>query len=227
MSIPFHRRGVAVLAAAGVVFTVAILVRGPLVDVMTNPAGFAQAAFQQRTRLAWAGVLGGGVLEVLGLAALYAAIARYHAGSRSARAGWALSTAGIALALTLFGFMAMAAPKVAGLYLQGDRRAMEVVVSFFTSRLSMAILGAMTVAYVLGCLLTAIALWKHTPAPKWAAVAFVLHAPLIALPVPFPLEIAGSVLLLAAALGFLALDGPPPAASPARPVEERVPAGVV
>jgi hypothetical protein len=209
------RRGLAVLAASGVVFTVAILVRGPMPQP-TDPAAFAQWAYGPYTRFAWAAILGGGVLELLGLTALYAAIVRDRP-SAAAQAGWVLSMAGMSLAMVLFGFMAMAAPRIAQLYLQGDTRVMEVATAFFGgTRLSVAVLAAMTVAYIVGCVMTAVAAWRHTAAPRWAAVAFVLHAPLISIPVPFPLEIAGGVLLLLAGIGYLALaSSPAPALAPA------------
>jgi hypothetical protein len=226
MSIPLHRRGVALLALAGALFTVCMLVRGPMINPAQDPSGWAHAAFSRTVRLSWAVVLGAGTLELLGLASLYALIARYG-DSGSARWGWALSTVGMALVLPLFGFQALAAPKVAQLFLAGDTRVMEVVTSFFGgSRLAMVLMIGMTLAYVVGCLLTSVALWTRTPAPKWAAAAFFLHAPLITMPFPY-VGVIGSVLLLAAGVAFLRMDGPvgaPP--SSARRAEEPVAAGV-
>jgi hypothetical protein len=219
------RRGLAVLALSAVVFTVAILIRGPMPEP-TDPAVFAAWSRIPATRYAWAAILGGGVLELLGLAALYVAIAR-SGPSTSALGGWVLSTAGLALVLPLFGFMALAAPTVGALVQQGDTRAFQVVTAFFGgTRMSVTWLSAMTIAYLVGCLLTSVALWRRTTAPKWAAVAFFLHAPLISMPVPFPLEIAGGVLLLASSIAFLSLaSSPDPAGAPAAPREDAL-AGV-
>jgi hypothetical protein len=198
------RRGISVLALSGLVFTVAVAVRGGMPDPK-NAAVFAEWARAPFTRFAWTAILGGGVLELIGLGALFAALQR-RGPSTSALGGWVLSTAGLALAMPLFAFMAMAAPTVGALVQQGDARAFQVVTAFFGgTRLSMTVLMGMTIAYVVGCVLTAVSAWRHTRAPKWAAVAFVLHAPLLSVPVPFALEITGGVLLLAAAVGFLSI----------------------
>jgi hypothetical protein len=227
MSIPQARRGVALLAVAGALYVVCTLVRGPMIDPAHDPNGWAHAALGQAARLSWAVVLGAGSLEILGLAALYALVARYG-DTISARWGWALSTIGMAMALPLFGFMALAAPRLGQLYLAGDKQVMQLVTVFFGgSRLSMLVLAGSTLAYLVGCLLTSVALWTRTDAPKWAAAAFFLHAPLITIPIAFATEVAGAVLLLAAGIAFLRMVGPdvaPPAA--ARPAEERATASV-
>jgi flagellar biogenesis protein FliO len=228
MSIPHNRRGVALLALAGVLYVACTLIRGPMIDPVHDPVRWTHAAFSQAGRLSWAVVLGAGSLEVLGLAALYALLARYG-DSAAARWGWALSTVGMALALPLFGFMALVAPKLGQMYAQGDTRVMEIVTTFFGgSRLSVAFMAVSTLAYLVGCLLTSIVLWTRTDAPKWAAIAFFLHAPLITLPIAFAASVAGAVLLLASAVAFLRMEGPAaaPSAPSARPAAEPVGAGV-
>jgi len=221
------RRGLLVLAAAAVVFTAAIAVRGPMPDVATQAGAFARFLVGPYTRFAWAAILGGGVLELVGLVALYAAISR-SGPSTSALAGWLLSTAGMALALPLFGFLAMAGPRMGSLYIQGDTQVMSIATAFFGgTRMTVALLAIMTLTYIVGCILTAVAAWRRTAAPRWAVVAFVLHAPLMCIPVPFALEIAGGVLLLVAAVGFLSLaSDTDPAAPAAAPAREREMAGV-
>jgi hypothetical protein len=226
MSIPFQRRGVALLALVGALFTVCILIRGPIIDPTHDANGWAHAASALKVRLSWAAVLGGGALELLGLASLYALVARY-ADSGAARWGWAGSTLGMALVLPLFGFEALVAPVVGDLYLGGDTKVMQIVTSFFGgSKVSLAVMAVMTLAYILGCLLTSVALWTRTDAPKWAAAAFFLHAPLISIPIVFATEVAGAVLLLAAGMAFMRMTGPVPAPPPsARRAEEPVAAG--
>jgi hypothetical protein len=121
----------------------------------------------------------------------------------------------------------MAGPRIGALYLRGDTQVMSVATAFFGgTRMTVALLAIMTLTYVVGCILTAVAAWRRTDAPRWALVAFVLHAPLICMPVPFPLEIAGGVLLLAAAVGLLSLaSDAAPAAAPTATVREPAMAG--
>ncbi|HET6765189.1 MAG TPA: hypothetical protein VFH27_15995 [Longimicrobiaceae bacterium] len=227
MAAPTLRRGLLVLAAAGLVYTAAIVIRGPMPDPATQAGAFARFLVGPYTRFAWAAILGGGVLELIGLVALYAAIAR-SGPSTSALGGWLLSTVGMAMALPIFGFLAMAGPRIGSLYIQGDTQVMSIATAFFGgTRMTVALLAIMTITYIVGCILTAVAAWRRTAAPKWAIVAFVLHAPLICIPVPFPLEIAGGALLLAAAVGFLSLaSDPTPAAPAAASARESAMAGV-
>lgn len=197
------RLGLIALALSGLLFTLGIVLRGP-VD-LADPGFCCRAAVSPTFVLAWTIILGGGVLQLYGFFGLYRYLS-YQAGNLIAFVAFVLSITAIALFLGFATFMAVNAPVIAELYQQGNQAVIAVVEAIFTSALGLALLGVQAVGYIIGPILFAVAIWRDGRLPKWTGVLCALSFALLAFPVALASELLGAVLLLISA-GVMARKG--------------------
>src|SRR3989442_328155 len=100
--------GILNLPAAGLIFTIALLLRGPFIDPTADPMGFARSVTASSFVPVWLAIMAGMVLEIPGCVALYLYLQRMPelAKPRTGRlafVGMALSAVGISMALPLAG----------------------------------------------------------------------------------------------------------------------------
>jgi hypothetical protein len=192
---------VLLLTTAGALLAGAIYARGPLLDPVTSPRAFAEAASGTVGRVSWLLILVGGVLEAIGLIGLAELLARRGA-LRPTRA-LVVTLAGLLTILPLFGFMALAAPSIGSRYLAGSVDTVGVAADFLGSGTSLAVFGFAGLTYSVGSLLLGVELRCGRLASRAQVALWILHAPLLAFPFTFATEVAGALMLLAAALLLL------------------------
>jgi len=193
------RIGVVALVLSGGLGLVGEWLRGPLLDPTVNPAGFAQAAAGWGG--AWEMILLSALLAMFGTLALYGHLAGGRADT-TAFWGLMLSLAGGGLFLVFTGAFAFADPVVGRLYAQGDQSVIAVAVAAFYQGPATSILYPSGILGTLGSVLMGIAIWRSGSLPRWIAILFAVHTPLLAFASPFsyPLELLGGVTLLASGL---------------------------
>ena len=196
------RVGLAALFVAGVLYVVNVALRGAFVSPSADPARFAASASSTTFVPAWLIAIVSGVLVLPGWLALYAYLAHSRA-EGLAFVGMILSFAGQALLMPLYGFLALAAPTIARLYLQGQERVMEVAVSFFAGGLGGTILLLASVLGIVSAILFGIAIWRSGTLPKGSAIPLVAQSILLGFPVSFATELLGAA-LFALATGWIA-----------------------
>lgn len=189
------RLGVLALFIAALLFGFNIVLRGPSVNPSVDPAGFANSATAGIFIPAWLLSLVATILAVFGLLALYT----YFAGGnleRWALMGMLLSVAGYVLIAPLFGFMALATPTIAELYIQGQTAVIQVAEAIFAGAASLTVLSLSALLYTVGSVLFAVAIWRSGMLPKWSAIPYAVQAPLISVAITFETELLGAVLLI-------------------------------
>ena len=115
----------------------------------------------------------GAILAVFGAMALGAYLASSRSG-RLALLAMVLSVAGHCLVLTIFGFSTIISPVIGRLYLAGQPGTMEVNEAIFSSPAFVFLVVPGLLLYVLGTILSGVAIWRSGTLPKWAGV---LYAP--------------------------------------------------
>lgn len=188
------RLGLTSLFIAGILYVANVTLRGEFINPSLDPAGFAASASSAVFVAAWLIAIVSGVLVLPGWLALYAYLA-HSRGDRPAFLGMILSFAGIALLMPLYGFLALAAPTVAQLYLQGQEKVMEVAISFFAGGPGLTILFLSGVLSIVSSILFGIAIWRSGTLPKWSAIPLVVQALLLSFPVSFATELLGAILI--------------------------------
>lgn len=188
------RWGLLALLVTGVLAGIHILLRGPFVDPTVSPSGFAQMVSQPNFTLAWLVITAGFVLELLGVLALYGYLSQTP--SPLAFWGMVLSFVGLALVQTLVG-SALTWPAIGKLYLQGQTDVVEIALATF-SGISATPLYLSGIFYSLGSFIFAFAIWRSGKFPKWSAIPYALHAPLLAFVITFATELLGAIMLIVA-----------------------------
>jgi hypothetical protein len=196
------RSGLIALALSGLLYTLTVVLRGP-VD-LADPGSCCRAAVSPNYVPAWTIGLVGAVLQLYGLFGLYRYLT-YQAENLNAFLAFVLSIAATALFLQIPTFFAVNAPVIAELYQQGNQEVIAVVEANFTDGLGLALLIVRAVAWIIGPILFAIAIWRDGRLPKWTAILFALSF-LLLIPVTFITELLGAVLLLISA-GMMAWKG--------------------
>ncbi len=110
-----------------------------------------------------------------------------------------LSIVGLNFLTAFFGVMAIAYPKLAGAYLQGDSGAVQIAAQAVGSPTTLAVMG-LTGINVIGLVLFAIAMWRTGWMPKGASLFFVVGPLMQLVPWVYPVEILGCVLVLVSGL---------------------------
>lgn len=189
------RFGLIALALSGLLFTLGIALRGP--SDLADPGSCCRAAFSPTFRTGWTIIVVGAVLPLYGFFGLYRYLT-YQAENLITSLAFVLSIAAIALFLPLATFFAVNGPVIAELYQQGNQEVIAVVEANFTNALGLALLGVRAVAWIIGPILFAVAIWRDRRLPKWTGVLFALSF-LLLIPVTFTTELLGAVLLLISA----------------------------
>jgi hypothetical protein len=201
------RIGIAMLVLSGVMTVVGLALRGP------NPvdghgldvAAFVEVSLAPTHALTWAILLSNLTLQIFAWMALWA----FVRGTREeplAFWGMVLSIAGNGLFLPIAGIVALTAPMVARLYMEGNEAVIAIADSAIFGPLALPFLIASAFALLFGAALTALVLWRSPLLPRWTAIPYFLHGLCLTFfaQVHFALEFSGGPLLLASALGIAA-----------------------
>jgi hypothetical protein len=188
--------GLIALAVSGLLFALGIILRGPV--ELADPGACCRVALSAGYVSGWTIILVGAVLNIHGLFGLYRYLTS-QAVNRLALPALVLAVAGIALVIPLATFSAVHGPVIANLYVQGTQDVIAVVEASFRSPLGLALLGVSSAGGIIGPLLFAIAIWRDGRLPRWTGVIFALSVALMAVPLTFPTEMLGAVLLLVSA----------------------------
>lgn len=190
------RFGLIALALSGLLFALGIVLRGPI--DLADPGSCCRAAVSPTYVPGWTIVLVAALPNLYGFLGLYRYLT-YRAENRIAFLAVVLIVAGLAFLFPLATFMAINAPVIAELYQQDNQAVIAVAEANFTSPLGLAVLGVSTVTGITGAILFAVAIWRDGRLPKWTAALLGLSVLLLGLPVTFPTELLGAVLLLISA----------------------------
>ena len=201
------RLGMVCFVASGVMTLAGLWLRGP------NPVSghgfdaqaFVEASLSPHYDLTWALLLANLTVQFYAWLALWAFLRRSNV-ERTAFWGMILSFAGNGLFLPIAGVIGLTAPAVARLYQQGNEAVLAIADGGVFGPLALSFLIASAVTLLLGAILTAIAVWRSGVLPKWAAVAYALHALCLTFfaQVHYALEFSGAPLLLVSAAGIAA-----------------------
>ena len=197
------RVGVVTFPLFGLVALIGALTPGIGINPATDPAGFAQAAdVVGLVNLVGVAAL---ALQLYGFQALYTFFSNSSL-DRPALLGMMLSMVGAGLYLPFLGIIAIAGPIAGRAYLNGQTQAISIV-SDATSVSNPAVLivgGTSVLLFILGSLFFSIAIWKSQKIPRWAAISYLVAAPLNVIPHYVPaLWFVGAILLLAAGIGIV------------------------
>lgn len=190
------RFGMSVLALAGLLFTLSVLIRGP---IDRDPAVFMQAVLSPKFVPGVVIGLIGGVLSIYGN---FFGLYRYltlRDKSLISFLGMLLSPLGLMMfVLPFITFLAVNVPVIAELYQQGNQEVLAVFQATFANSLSLGLLGITSVTGLISTLLFAIAIWRDGRLPKWVALVWALRGLLLIISGPglFATELLGAVLAL-------------------------------
>ena len=196
------RSGMIALALSGLLFALGIILRGP-VD-LADPGSCCRAAFSPAYVPGWTIILVAALPHLYGFLGLYRYLT-YRAENRIAFLAVVLVIAGIALLFPLATFFAVNVPVISDLYQQGNQEVIAVVEANFTG-LGLAALAVSVAGGIIGTVLFAVAIWRDGRLPRWTAVLLGLSILLLGLPLTFPTELLGAVLLMVNA-GVMAWKG--------------------
>ena len=192
-----------VVLGAGAAFTIGYGLAGPFVADMETTAGFTDLLARPRLP-----ALGMNLMALIGLPLAFIA---WHLHLRNMRslAATVLAVVGSGLTIPGVGYLVFVLPAAAGSMSIEEVQALHGAV-FDSPPFGLALATAGVLA-TLSYLVAGAALWAHRLYPRPSVVAFMVAAPLLsfapAVPVPvlvFPIDMAGSVLLLAAGVGMAA-----------------------
>jgi hypothetical protein len=190
------RFGLSALVVTGLLFTLSVVVRGPL---DRDPAVLMQAVLSPNFVPGVVIGLIGGVLSIYGN---FFGLYRYltlRDKSLIPFLAIVLSPLGLMMfVLPFVTFLAVNVPVIAELYQQGNHEVLAVFHATFTNPLSLALLGGTSVTGVIGTLLFAISIWRDGRLSKWVAVGWALRGLLLIISGPgfFATELLGAVLAL-------------------------------
>src|SRR5512138_10447 len=186
------RYGLVALALSGLMFTLGIVMRGPV--SLSDPGACCRAAPSPAYLSGWTIILLALVVDLYGFLGLYRYLT-YQAESRTAFLGLVLIIPGLGFLFPLASFFAVNAPAIAQLYQQGDQGVIAVVAATFVSPLGAAVQAIHTLAVIGGAILFAVATWRDGRLPRWTAVLLALSIVLLAIPATFANELLGALLL--------------------------------
>jgi hypothetical protein len=199
------RLGIAMLVVSGVMTVVGLALRGP------NPvdghgldvAAFVEVSQASTHELTWAILLSNLTLQIFAWIALWAFV-RHTPEERFAFWGMVLSIIGNGLFLPIAGIVALTAPMVAALYVEGNEAVIAIADSAIFGPLALPFLIASAFALLFGAALTAFVLWRSPLLPSWTAIPYFLHGLCLTFfaQVHYALEFSGGPLLLASAIGI-------------------------
>ena len=190
------RFGMSALALTGLLFTLSVLIRGPL---DRDPAVLMQAVLSPNFVPGVVIGLLGGVLNIYGN---FFGLYRYLTlRDRSLIPFLAMVLSPLALmmfVLPFVTFLAVNVPVIAELYQQGNQAVLAVFEATFTNPFSLGLLSVTSVTGLISTLLFAVAIWRDSALPKWVAVLWAVKGILLIVSGPgmFATELLGTVLAL-------------------------------
>lgn len=197
------RFGVVTFPLVGVVGLIGALTPGIEINPATDPAGFARAA----DIVGLVNLLGviALALQLYGFQTLYMFLSG-PSKERPAFLGMLFSVVGLGLYLPFLGIIAIVGPIAGRAYLNGQTQAISIL-SDATSVSNPAVFfvgGTSVLLFLIGSLFFSVAMWRSEKIPKWAAIAYVVAAPLNIIPHYVPaLWLTGAILVLAAGIGIV------------------------
>jgi hypothetical protein len=184
------------LALAGLLFTLSVLIRGPL---DRDPAVFMQAVLSPNFVPGVVIGLIGGVLSIYGnFFGLYRYLTLRDKGLIPFLAMVLSPLALMMFVLPFVTFLAVNVPVIATLYQQGNQAVLAVFQAAFTNSFSLELFSFTSVAGLIGTLLFAVAIWRDSALPKWVAVMWAVKGILLIVSGPgmFATELLGTALAL-------------------------------
>ena len=174
------RAGVLCLPISAVLFMVGAIVRGPFhnPEFAGDARWFATSIVSRAYSVGWLILFAAMALLLFGVVSLAVDLA-HGRGRTRALLGLCVSVAGLALSLTVAGSFAFGWPILGERILSGDASALEALVASYNSvplRLA-AVLGS--ALYIGGALPIAMVIWESRVLPRWAALLYLIHAPLL------------------------------------------------
>jgi MFS family permease len=190
------RIGILALPLSGLLFVIFLLLRGRLIDPLSDPMGFATTTSSATFPFGAYGLVVCWLAMIFGFLALYAFLYNLHL-EQLGFGGMVLSILGVGLYLPILGIVAAIFPETGAEYMKGEEMVFVIVSSGLTQ--NMTILGMFIFSIVLhsvGCILFAIAIVRCPTLPTWAGFLFATSAPLLHFGPNYWLEFAGAGLLL-------------------------------
>ena len=190
------RFGMSALALTGLLFTLSVLIRGPL---DRDPAVLMQAVLSPNFVPGVVIGLIGGVLSIYGnFFGLYRYLTLMDKSLIPFLAIVLSPLVQMMFVLPFVTFLAVNVPVIAALYQQGNQEVLAVFEATFSNPLSLGLLSVTSVTGLIATLLFAIAIWRDGRLPKWAAVGWALRGLLLIISGPglFATELLGTVLAL-------------------------------
>jgi len=191
------RFGMSALILTGLMYTLSVLIRGPL---DRDPAVVMQAVLAPNFVPGVVIGLFGAVLNIYGnIFGLYRYLSLRDKSLISFLAMVLSPLALVMFAIPFVTFLAVNVPVIANLYQQGNQGVLAVFEATFTNPLSLGLLSVTSVTGLIGTLLFAVAIWRDGRLPKWVAVAWALKGLLLIIlsgPGFFATELLGTVLAL-------------------------------
>ncbi len=170
------RLGMLCFVLYGVMASIGLPLRGPVIIPSQNPDLWAEVALLPTHDIAWALLLPALVVQLFGFMAFWGFM-KDRPGGELAFWGMVLSIFGNGLFLPSTGILAFADPHTAALYQSGATDAALTIASAGVSgALSGTILAGSGILLLIGSILIGITLWKSPLFPRWTAVVYVLHA---------------------------------------------------
>jgi hypothetical protein len=174
------RAGILCLPLSALLFLAGAIVRGPFHNPQfaDDPRWFAESITSRTYSVGWLILLVAMALLLFGVLSLAVDLA-HGRGRTRALLGLCVSEAGLALSLAVAGSFAFGWPVLGERILSGDASALGVLVAGYNSvplRLA-AIVGS--ALYIAGALPIAMLIWESRALPRWSALLYLIHAPLL------------------------------------------------
>ena len=174
------RAGILCLPISAVLFMAGAIVRGPFhnPEFAGDARWFATSVVSRAYSVGWLILFAAIALLLFGVLSLTVDLA-HGRGRTRALLGLCFSVAGLALSLTVAGSFAFGWPILGERILSGDASALEALVASYNSvplRLA-SVLGS--ALYIGGALPIAMVIWESRVLPRWAALLYLIHAPLL------------------------------------------------
>jgi hypothetical protein len=190
------RFGMIALILTGVLYTLSVLIRGPL---DRDAAVLMRAVLSPNFVPGVVIGLFGGVFNIFGnIFGLYRYLTLRDKGLIPFLAMVLSPLALMMFVLPFVTFLAVNVPVIATLYRQGNQTVLAVFQATFTNSFSLELLSVTSAAGLIGTLLFAVAIWRDNALPKWVAVVWAVKGILLIVSGPgmFATELLGTVLAL-------------------------------
>lgn len=209
------RLGLACWVICGLLTTVGLYLRGPIINQQAHTEAYMQGALGATHEAAWLLLIPNLTFQVFAWMAIWLAVANTRL-EKLAWWGFVLSVFGNGLFLPITGVIAFISPAVAELYFAGVTEVVDIANAGLADSFALVFLVISALGLLLGSMLMAIVFWKDERIPGWTAPLYVWHGLCLTFVAPFsyPLEFSGgiSLLLVGCAIAWSLWDKPVPVA---------------